>query len=203
MAGRNDFGILRSDFLTDPRADRAAELYTERLGVPEDLALATVSGHITILGIWAMRDSNAGILPGDGLAVVRDVTRTSRSRARDVMNILLEVGLLRAVEGGVYLVGFRDCYEPILERRAANAEANRLARLKARRALEKKATELGVSLGASPRRKHHDIITSDPTVPFRSVPSVPAVPTDPTPPSVATATANGGGGGSPAAPDGE
>lgn len=147
MAGRDDFGIIRSGLLTDARARNAAELYAQRGLAVEDTALATVCGHIGILGLWAMRETDDGVLPGDGLAVVEDVTRTSRGRARVILQTLLDAELLRPVDGGVYLVGFKSCYDSIIDRREANAESKRIARAEAKLAREERARALAQKEG--------------------------------------------------------
>lgn len=172
MAGREDFGILRSRFLTDDRAGRAADLYAEKGLAREDMALATVCGHITQLGLWAMRETDDGVLPGDGVAVVNHATLMPRSACRLVIELLTEAKLLRPVEGGLYLVGFLDCYASILNQRASNREYARNAR---KAPAEKPETEAKNSTSA-PRGVHvgstSDLRRTPPTVP--AVPAVPS-----------------------------
>lgn len=217
MAGRDDFGILRSSLFTDDRARAAAELYAARGLAVEDTALATVAGHIGMLGLWAMRETDDGVLPKDGLAVVEDVTRTSRGRARVILQTLTDAGLLRQSGSGIYLVGFKDCYESIIERRDGNAEAKRISRRKAK--LERKMARLEIEKLEESLGRQHDVTgtsgqTSEPqvgrpsdvsmasglTVPLRAVPlrTVRSEADPPLPPEGAP----GGGVVSPAAPDG-
>ena len=140
MAGREDFGIVRSRLLTDPRARVAASSYLKAgLTTNPRFALSAVVGHVAMLGLWAMRETDDGILPGDGLAVTEVATLTSPDEAAIVVQALRDAELLREATGGLYLVGFRDCYLPILDRRTANAEHNRLARLEAAQARQEAA----------------------------------------------------------------
>lgn len=144
MAGRQDYGVLRSEFLTDARALAAAEAYTSLGLAREEVAFATVCGHIVQLGLWAMRETDDGVLPGDAVAVVRQATLMPASMCRTIIDTLRTAGLLRDVEGGVYLVGFNDCYDSILDRRETNANANRIARAKKQLEQEKALRELGL-----------------------------------------------------------
>lgn len=167
MAGREDFGILRSGFLTDDRAGLAADLYTAKGLAREDMALATVCGHIVQLGLWAMRETDDGVIPGDGVAAIHQATMMPRSACRTVIELLLEAKLLRTEKGGLYLVGFVDCYASILNQRAANRE---YARNNRKTAPPKVETEPKNSTSA-PRRT--DVGSpSDTTV--RAVPAVPS-----------------------------
>lgn len=125
MPGRKDFGVLRSSFYSDERAHRAAEIYAERELAREDIAFAAVAGHVVQLGLWAMRETDDGVLPGDGVAAVLDATRMPRATCREVIAALTEAGLLRASVAGLYLVGFTECYEPIVGRRLEQAKAKR------------------------------------------------------------------------------
>lgn len=188
MPGRNDFGILRSDFAADERANRAAELYAEKGLASEDVALGAVAGHICMLGLYAMRETDTGTLPADGVAFVHAATMMPRSVCRVVIECLTSAGLLRPIpEGGLYLVGFRDCYGPIIEARKDNAEAKRLEReeAKIRRAqkaekIAKKRAKLEASLTSDGRQEDVPGTSTGrqtlPYEPFRSVPDVPKPP---------------------------
>lgn len=213
MAGRNDFGIVRSGFYFDPRTLAAAELCVLRGYAQEPFAVSLVAGLVSQLGLWAMRETDDGVLAGDGVAVVRHATSLPAALCRDVVAVLREAGLLRDVEGGVYLVGFRDCYAPILDHRETNRSKAKRRRAK-RKAAEAAAAAAAGDVtaaypGTSPQRSGKVPPSSPqrvepPAVPFRSVPS------DPFPPpsvadAVADAAANGttnghGGGNGSAAP---
>jgi hypothetical protein len=160
MAGREDFGVLRSSFLTDARALRAADLYAAAELAHEDAALAMVAGHVAMLGLWAMRETDDGVLPGDGVSVARVATLMPTSLCRQVMAYLTEAGLLRPVEAGVYLVGFRDCYGSILDRREANREANRLARAEAAKARAERAEKVRARSPAKPRAERRGAVSN-------------------------------------------
>lgn len=142
MAGREDFGILRSEILTDRRAHRAADLLVERTLAVEATAFPTVCGLVTLLGLWAMRETDNGVLPDDGVLTVQLATLSTRGVAPEIIRALTDAGLLRVEDGGVYLVGFRDCYQPITERREANREAKALARAEAAAARAERAKKL-------------------------------------------------------------
>lgn len=184
MAGRNDFGILRSSFLTDHRAHRTATLFAERGLATPDHSFAAVCGYVVMLGLWAMKETDDGVLPGDGIRATLMASAVPVEAARQVVQAFLDGGLLRPTpDAGLYLVGWRDCYDPIRERRAANAEANRLAREEARiereerqrRLEERRQARKGRDASSSPvsvTGKHDcDAYPSGPTVP-----AVPAVP---------------------------
>ena len=117
MPGRKDFGILRSSFHYDARAHRAAVLYVERGIAVDPHGFATVAGHVVQLGLWAMRETDDGVLPGDGTAAAADALRLHLPEVAPVLAALRDAGLLRADLDGLYLVGFVDCYAPILGKR--------------------------------------------------------------------------------------
>lgn len=221
MPGRKDFGILRSSFSGDARAQHAAELYAARGFAAEDFAFATVAGHIVQLGLWTMLQTDDGVLPGDGLAAAKDATRMDKGPARDMLAALLEAKLLRQVDGGLYLVGFEDCYRPIIGRREQNRRASEKARGRAdvstasaegkRDVSATGHADVSATNNASQRdvivtepaaesaQRQHDVSTaSAPTVPFRAVPSR-SVPESTEPhravPSVVADATNGHGGG--------
>lgn len=125
MPGRKDFGILRSSFYADDRAQDAAEKYAALGFASSDFAFAAVAGHVVQLGLWAMRETDDGVLPGDGVAAFHDATRMPRTACRDAIAALTESGLLRPVDDGLYLVGFVECYEPIVGRRIEQAKRKR------------------------------------------------------------------------------
>lgn len=187
MSGRNDFGILRSTFLSDDRAHKAADLYAERGWAHEDLAVAMVGGHIALLGLHAMLQTDDGILPGDGVAFAHAALAVPRSMAREIVSVLETSGLLRRVENGsLYLVGFKDCYVPIVEARETDKIRKRVTRAKSKLALQKELQELETQIGAGPKETEDtekgcpsDVHRTSvgyptvPSVPFRTVPSEP------------------------------
>ena len=128
MGGRNDFGVLRSDLLSDDRAHAAADLYAERGWARADLAVAMVAGHVSMLGLHAMRHTDDGVFPGDGVAFAHAALLIPRPTAREVVEILERVGLLKRRDAGLYLAGFDACYRPIVEARREDRERKALAR---------------------------------------------------------------------------
>lgn len=153
MAGRNDFGVLRTEFLADARAHRAAELWTERLGVPEDLALSSVIGTWVSVGVWAMRETDAGTLPGDGVAAVHAATLMPRSVCRTAVSILTDVGLLAPSPGGLAIAEFAAWYRPILARRAQNRESAAAARAAARKPIRSQRRKKARNGAKQPQRQ--------------------------------------------------
>lgn len=193
MPGRRDFGILRSEFMSDTRAHTAAALFVERGLAVEGFGLATVSGVVVQLGLWAMRETDDGVLPGDGAIAAQVATMMSRAACRSAVDALTEAGLLRARGGGLYLAGFRDCYEPIIDTRQLN-------RAKAQRTREKSRKRMLAE--AVPGDVPGDVPENSAlrTPPRRGPPAVPcrAVPTGTNPPP----SADGGGSASPSPDDG-
>lgn len=153
MAGRNDYGVLHSEFLADDRAHRAAELYVERFGVPEAFALAAVVGHHTELGLWAMRETDDGVLQGDGVAALHVATLMPRSACRPVVDVLVEVGLLVRCDAGVAIVGFQAAYASVLGRRAQNRDAAARAREAAAAARAEADARRGARRPKAPRTR--------------------------------------------------
>lgn len=131
MAGRNDYGVLRSSLLSDDRAEKAADAMAAAGLTSKDLALSATVGVIVELGLWAMRETDDGVLPGDGIGAMRHATLMPRDACIQVIAILRAEKLLREVEGGLYLVGFRECYASILRRRETNRECAAETRSKA------------------------------------------------------------------------
>jgi len=135
MPGREDFAIIRARLMADDRACAAADLYVEDGLAVELTALSTVVGHIAQLGLWAVRETDDGVLPGSGVGIVAAATATPRSAAKRIIDALMSAGLLRDVartsdgQGGIYLVGFQDCYEAIIRKRKVDAERKAQARL--------------------------------------------------------------------------
>lgn len=122
IPGREDFAIIRARLLADPRAMTAADAYVDAGIAVEDTATATVVGHIASLGLWTSRETDDGILPGDGIAAFRVAATCTRRVADLALTCLLQAKLLRRIRGGLYLVGFSECYAPIIRRRARNRE---------------------------------------------------------------------------------
>ncbi len=182
MAGRNDFGILRAAFMADTRAHTAAGLFVDRGLAVETTGLATVSGVVVQLGLWAMRETDDGVLPGDGVAAAQVATLLPRAACKAALDALGDAGLVRPKSGGIYLVGFRDCYEPILDTRETNRLKARAKRAKSRAKLARDTVPGDVpgdvpapGEGTSPPLSR----TTVPAVPFR------ALPAEPNPPAVA------------------
>lgn len=125
MPGRRDFGILRSSFFSDARALRAATLYVERGLAVAPHGFATVSGHVVLFGLWAMRETDDGVLPEDGIAAAYDALRLSPEDCTKVIAALVDAKLLRRVPDGLYLVGFEDCYSQVLGKRRRDRDRPR------------------------------------------------------------------------------
>lgn len=123
MPGRNDFGILKARALSDPRILRAAELYVERRLAREETAFAAVVGHVTMLGLWASRETDDGAIPGDGAAVVAGATLCGPGTARKIVGVLRSEGvdLITGPDGALRLRGFAEAYQPLVTRREGNA----------------------------------------------------------------------------------
>lgn len=136
MGGRNDFGVLRSDFLSDDRAHAAADAYAAKGWADPNMAVAMVAGHVAMLGLHAMLHTDDGVLPGDGVAFFHAATLVPRPAAREIVTVLTEAKLLRKTEHGLYLVGFADCYRQIIDARATDRK----------RKAEKRAEARGVGL---------------------------------------------------------
>lgn len=136
MGGRNDFGVLRSDFLSDDRAHAAADAYAAKGWADPNMAVAMVAGHVAMLGLHAMLHTDDGVLPGDGVAFFHAATLVPRPAAREIVAVLTEAKLLRKTEHGLYLVGFTDCYRQIIDARASDRK----------RKAEKRAEARGVGL---------------------------------------------------------
>lgn len=143
MPGREDFAIIRSGLLTDERAHAVAAEYVRRRWAKEPYALATVVGHVAMLGLWASRETEDGILPGDGVTAAWAALMQPRDEVRAILEVLTTHGMIRDVDGGRYLVGFRDCYAPLLQRRAKNRENAAKARA-GKVAAECSPTEVGL-----------------------------------------------------------
>jgi len=122
MPGRDDFAIIRARLLADDRAHRAAELYVEAGIAVAATALATVVGHVAEIGLWASRETDDGVLPGDGVTAVAVATMSARTVAQTAVTALMQCDLLRAQDGGVYVAGFADCYWPMIQKRRSDAE---------------------------------------------------------------------------------
>lgn len=121
MPGSNDFAIVRARLLADDRAHRAAELYVEAGIAVAATALAAVIGHVAEIGLWAVRETDDGVLPGDGVTAIAVATMSTRNVAQAVVTALTQRDLLRVREDGVYVAGFSDCYEPLLRKRRNDA----------------------------------------------------------------------------------
>lgn len=181
MAGREDFGILRSQVLTDMRIHAAAAALVDKKLAVEATSFSTICGYIGLLGLWAMKETDDGVLPGDGILPVQLATTASRSVAQEIVKVLIGASLLRPVDGGLYLAGFDDCYKPIISRREANREAKALERAEAAAARAERAKKLAAS-GFKPKTKgvkrtsrgRHDDITQPSVTTDRAVPAVPS-----------------------------
>lgn len=120
MAGREDFAIIKARALHDARILAAADLYVARKIAREPTAHAAVVGHIAMLGLWASRETDDGIVPGDGVAVVAAATLCGRAMARKIVGCLAhpDVDLVTdAGDGNLRLRGFDDAYAPLIRKR--------------------------------------------------------------------------------------
>lgn len=165
MPGREDFAIIRARLLADERAHKAAAEYVARGIAVEATSLSTVIGHVAQLSLWAMRETNSGILPGDGVSTVSVATLSPRSVAQEVVNCLVSAELLRVKATGLYIAGFRDCYSSIVAKRKADR-----ARVASKREEEKSRRSRGDVAATSERRSGDVAAESQRTVPCRAVP---------------------------------
>lgn len=182
MPGREDFAIIRARLVADERAHVAAAQYVACGLAVEATALSTVIGHVAQLSLWAMRETNSGILPGDGVSTVSVATLSPRSVAQETVKCLISSGLLRAKGTGLYIAGFRDCYSSIVAKRKADR-----ARVASKREEQKSQRSRGDVAATSERRSGDVAAESQRTVPCRAVPC-------PTEPKDNPPTPNGGGG---------
>lgn len=135
MPGRQDFAIIRSRFFADGRLHTAAELYVKVGIAAQETAVAAVVGHIAMLGAWAVVNTDDGVLRGHPEAVISVATNSPAETAKKMCACLLEADLLREHHDdgsddcrrdgkryrNLYLVGFGECYRPVIARRKANA----------------------------------------------------------------------------------
>lgn len=133
MGKRIDFAIVWARALDDSRIAAVGEALAKAGLRTEDLAEATVLGLQAQLAIAVLRPGVNGLLPGDGVAATRRALGCSPSIARAVVRSFVSGGLLRAEGDALYLVGFREAYEPLLEKRRKDAAA-KSARLAGRSA---------------------------------------------------------------------
>jgi hypothetical protein len=165
MPGREDFAIIRARLVADERAHKAAAEYVACGLAVEATSLSTVVGHIAQLSLWAMRETNSGILPGDGVSTIGVATLSPRSVAQEVAKCLISAGLLRAKGTGLYIAGFRDCYSSIVAKRKADR-----ARVASKREEQKSQRSRGDVAATSERRSGDVASVSQRTVPCRAVP---------------------------------
>lgn len=149
MAGRNDFGIIRSEVLTDRRVHKAADLLVSRGLATEATAFATVCGYIGLLGVWAMRETDDGVLPDDGVWAIHLATVTPRAQAAQIVEVFRDADLLREQGAGQYLVGFDAAYQAIVDRRTADREAKALKRAEEAEARRLRAEKIAAAKAAS------------------------------------------------------
>lgn len=129
MPGREDFAIIRARFMSDERAHTAAMLYVERGIAHHVTALASVVGHIAMLGVLASRDTDDGVLSATQIAVATMSIGCPPDVRRTMVQCLQDAGLLREDrDGSFYLVGFKDCYADLLRRRKRDAKRKRESR---------------------------------------------------------------------------
>lgn len=119
MAGRGDFGVIKSRALTDQRFRDLARELRKDTRLLEALAQVTARGLVAHLGLWAMRETDDGILPGDGVLPLSAAAGVGEADAERAVALLRAAGveLLRPAEGGLYLTGFLEAYEPVLRER--------------------------------------------------------------------------------------
>jgi len=149
MPGRDDFAIVRAGLLTDARAHAAAELYIQAGLATEHTALAAVVGHVAMLALWASRDTYDGVLPCDGMIAASAALFAPRATAKTIVESLTTAGQLRKSRRGLYLVGFRDCYSAIRNKR----EVDRLRKAQDRKA--KQLAALAAIKGVAPTSDGH------------------------------------------------
>lgn len=104
MPGRNDFAIIRSEALGNEKIDAFADALIAEGLADESTALPAALGVVAMLGIWAYRETD------DGVMSITEIRRAILSRGR-LLNVLRTSQLLREQsDGRYYLVGFEDCY---------------------------------------------------------------------------------------------
>jgi hypothetical protein len=178
MPGRDDFAIIRARLLADERAHKAAALYVERGLAVEATALATIVGHVACFAVWATRETDKGILPGDGVAAASVALMVPPSTARLVVDALREAQLLRGLDVGTYLVGFRDCYSALFNKRKADrhrlAQARRSKRLASKKGRrDQDATSSRRRAGVAPGSRTTAAAAAAAAVPLPSDPPMP------------------------------
>jgi len=122
MAGRKDYAQIQARLLADPRAHEAARLYIERDIATAATALGTVVGHIAMLGLWTLRETDNGMLTGDGILTVSVACMVDIQTAERVAESLRKAGMLkiRGKKSSVFLAGFRECYGGVIDGRRRN-----------------------------------------------------------------------------------
>jgi hypothetical protein len=150
MPGRDDFAIIRARLFADDRAHQAATLYVESGIALEATALAAVVGHIAEIGVWASRETDDGVLPGDGIGVVSVATMSPRSVAVIVVRVLTQCALMRVHGQGLYVCGFADCYSAIYKKRERDREYASQARYQRKdRVSRRRRRDVGATSGRS------------------------------------------------------
>jgi hypothetical protein len=119
MPGRNDFAIIRARLFADERTHAAARLYVAAGLAAEPTAVAAVVGHIAALGVWAIRETDDGVLPGTGSIPLAGTAFLSMGDASKAVTALADAGFLKSGTscGSVYLAGFRDAYGSLMRER--------------------------------------------------------------------------------------
>lgn len=164
MPGREDFAIIKARLFGDDRAHAvAADLV--RLGLAKQpCELLTVIGLVAALGLWTSRETSNGVLPGDGVSALRAALGVDESHAKALLKSLRRRELLRKAPNGFYLVGFRDCYRPLVRKRRKDKErkAKWRADLSAGRPSDVRATSSGRPSGVQTHRTGPDRTGPDP-----------------------------------------
>lgn len=187
MPGRDDFAIIRARLLADPRARSAARAYVALGLAVKETSLGTIVGHVACLGVWASRETDDGVLPGDGVAAFIAATYVQDEAAERCVAALVESGLLRPSEGGYYVTGFLDCYRAILAKR--EADRARIAKKRAARKGDDEMADDGVleaeseDVAAMSQRRRNGVAATSQRcrdVPYRTGPDREESPLTPT-----------------------
>ena len=92
MAGMNHYAKVYARIEQDPRAHEAARLLAASEGLPEAWALHTVVGLYAAMDVWLIRETDDGVMEGDGSTVARVAAFVPPESARAAMAALVESG---------------------------------------------------------------------------------------------------------------
>lgn len=162
MPGRRDYGSLANKALTDQRFKAVATLLRKDPKLLAALAVVTARGIMPHLGLWALRETDDGVLPGDGVEAVRFALGIDEADAEKVVKALRHPlsRLMKGAKGGLYLAGFRDLYGPVVKARDKNRERVRKYREEQEKRQEQEARHV-TRTGKKPSRARNAHVTGD------------------------------------------